>query len=59
VRDLEPRLLLTQDGAWRRGVILPLKYRADEALTAVGSIEETVVIRRTGVDVPWLVGDRR
>lgn len=58
LRDLRPRLLLTQDGAWRRGVILPLKSRADEALTAVGSIEETVVIRRTGVDVPWFEGDR-
>jgi acetyl-CoA synthetase len=58
LRDLQPRLLLTQDGAWRRGVILPLKSRADEALTAVGSVEQTVVVRRAGIDVPWFEGDR-
>jgi acetyl-CoA synthetase len=58
LRDLQPRLLLTQDGAWRRGVILPLKFRADEALTAVGSVEQTVVVRRAGIDVPWFEGDR-
>jgi acetyl-CoA synthetase len=56
--DLEPRLLITQDGAWRRGVVLPLKSRADEALTAVGSVEQTVVVRRAGIDVPWFEGDR-
>jgi acetyl-CoA synthetase len=58
LRDLEPRLLLTQDGAWRRGVVLPLKSRADEALTAVGSVEQSVVVRRAGIDVPWFEGDR-
>lgn len=56
--DLEPRVLVTQDGAWRHGVVLPLKARADEALTATGSVEHTVVIRRTGVDVAWFEGDR-
>lgn len=56
--DLQPRVLVTQDGAWRHGVVLPLKARADEALTAAGSVEHTVVIRRTGVDVAWYEGDR-
>jgi acetyl-CoA synthetase len=58
LRDLAPRLLITQDGAWRHGVVLPLKSRADEALTAVGSVEHTVVVRRAGIDVPWFEGDR-
>lgn len=58
LRDLAPRLLITQDGAWRHGVVLPLKSRADEALTAVGSVEHTVVVRRSGIDVPWFEGDR-
>ncbi|MGH3466482.1 MAG: AMP-binding protein, partial [Thermocrispum sp.] len=49
--DFRPRVLFTQDGAWRHGTILPLKARADEALGAVGGIEHTVVVRRTGVDV--------
>lgn len=56
--DFRPRVLVTQDGAWRHGTILPLKARADEALGAVGGIEHTVVVRRTGVDVAWYEGDR-
>lgn len=56
--DFHPKLLLTQDGAWRHGTILPLKARADEALSAVGGVEQTIVVRRTGVDVAWYAGDR-
>ena len=55
---LSPKVLVTQDGAWRRGTVLPLKARADDALTAVGGIEHTVVVRRTGIDVAWFEGDR-
>ncbi|MQA61307.1 MAG: AMP-binding protein [Actinophytocola sp.] len=56
--DIRPRVLFTQDGAWRHGTILPLKSRADDALGAVGGVEHTVVVRRTGVDVAWYEGDR-
>ncbi len=56
--DLAPRVLVTQDGAWRHGVVLPLKHRADEALTAAASVEHTIVVRRTGIPVPWYDGDR-
>lgn len=56
--DFRPRVLFTQDGAWRHGRILPLKAHADEALTAVGGVEHTIVVRRTGVDVAWYEGDR-
>lgn len=55
---LAPRVLFTQDGAWRRGTVLPLKARADEALSGVDGIEHTVVVRRTGIDVSWFEGDR-
>src|SRR2546421_661816 len=54
---VNPRLLVTTDAAWRHGVLLPLKARADEALAAVGSVEATVVIRRAGLDVAWYEGD--
>lgn len=56
--DFAPKLLLTQDGGWRRGVILPLKARADAAIEAAEGIEHTVVIRRTGVEIDWFEGDR-
>ncbi|MGH8895156.1 MAG: AMP-binding protein, partial [Actinomycetes bacterium] len=56
--DFRPKVLMTQDGAWRHGTILPLKARADDALAAAGGVEHTVVVRRTGVDVAWYEGDR-
>jgi acetyl-CoA synthetase len=55
--DFDPRVLVTQDGSWRHGVILPLKARADEAMAAAAAVERTVVVRRTGVDVGWYEGD--
>ena len=58
LRAIGARILFTQDGAWRRGTVLPLKARADEALAALGGIEHTVVVRRTGIDVGWYEGDR-
>lgn len=55
--SLAPRVLFTQDGAWRRGAVLPLKARADDALSAVDVVEHTIVVRRTGIDVGWFEGD--
>ena len=56
--DLAPRVLVTQDGALRHGLIVPSKNRADEALAAAGAVEATVVVRRVGIDVAWYEGDR-
>jgi acetyl-CoA synthetase len=56
--DLSPKVLVTQDGAFRHGLIVPSKSRADEALAAAGGVEATVVVRRVGVDVAWYEGDR-
>src|SRR5438046_1867414 len=56
--DLEPKVLVTQDGSWRHGVILPLKARSDEAIPAAAGVEQTIVVRRTGIDVAWYEGDR-
>ena len=56
--DLEPKVLITQDGSWRHGMVLPLKARADEALAATSGVQHTVVVRRTGIDIAWYEGDR-
>ncbi|HET9770850.1 MAG TPA: AMP-binding protein [Acidimicrobiia bacterium] len=56
--DLQPKVLVTQDGAFRHGLIVPAKARADEALAAAGGVEATVVVRRVGIDVAWYEGDR-
>ena len=37
------KVLLTQDGAWRRGSVVPLKKMADEALEQTPTIEKVVV----------------
>lgn len=54
---LAPRVLITQDGAWRHGAIIPTKSRVDDALTAAGNVEHTIVIRRAGLEVAWYEGD--
>lgn len=55
--DLDPKVLVTQDGSWRHGVVLPLKARADEAVAAAAGVEHTIVVRRTGIDIGWYEGD--
>src|SRR5919107_925181 len=39
-------LLVTADGGWRRGSIVPLKQMADEALEGTPSIRNVVVVQR-------------
>jgi acetyl-CoA synthetase len=56
ILDAEATVLVTADGAWRRGAAVPLKAAADVALAATPSIEHVVVVRRTGTDVGWTEG---
>jgi acetyl-CoA synthetase len=51
INDAEARLLITADGAWRRGQVVPLKQSADSAMVETPSIERCLVVRRTGQDV--------
>ncbi len=46
INDAECNLLITADGGWRRGSIVPLKQMADEALTGTPSIKNVVVVQR-------------
>ena len=48
INDAEARVLITADGGYRRGGIVPLKRNADEALEGTPSIENVVVVRRVG-----------
>jgi acetyl-CoA synthetase len=56
LHDMECRVLITQDEAWRRGTTVPLKRNADEALESSPTVERCVVLRRTGGDVPMQDG---
>jgi len=51
INDSKSRVLITADGAYRRGVIVPLKKNADEALAGTPSIERVIVYKRTGEPV--------
>jgi len=56
INDAEATVLVTCDGAWRRGNVVPLKEIADAAMTGTPSIRHCVVLRRTGGDVPMQAG---
>ena len=53
INDAECRMLLTADGGFRGAKVTPLKDIADEALTSCPSINNCIVLKRTGQDVSW------
>jgi acetyl-CoA synthetase len=46
INDAEAKALITADGGWRRGQIVPLKDNADEALKECPSIEHVITVQR-------------
>jgi acetyl-CoA synthetase len=46
INDAQCTLLITADGGWRRGQVVPLKKMADEALTGTPSITNVVIVQR-------------
>ncbi len=48
INDCAAKLLITADGGYRRGNIVPLKKACDEAMTGCPTIEKMVVVRRVG-----------
>ena len=48
VNDAQAKVVVTQDGAWRRGQVVPLKENVDRALAETPGVRHTVVLRRTG-----------
>jgi acetyl-CoA synthetase len=56
INDAESRLLITCDGGYRGGKVVPLKEMVDTALAETPSIEKVLVLRRTGEDVNFVDG---
>ena len=48
INDSESKLLITADGGYRRGGVIPLKQNADDSLDGAPTVEKVVVLRRTG-----------
>src|SRR6266704_1721679 len=51
INDNQAKVLITADGGYRRGSLVPLKVNADEAVKDTPSIKHVVVLKRTGKDV--------
>jgi acetyl-CoA synthetase len=56
IGDAKAKILVTADGGFRRGKIVPLKETADTALNSCPTIEKSIVVKRTGADVAWQDG---
>ena len=45
--------VITADGGWRKGQVLPLKAVVDEAVVGLADVHTVLVLRRAGNDVEW------
>ena len=51
INDARAEVLITADGGYRRGRVVPLKRNADEAVQRCPSIRHVVVVARGGLDL--------
>ncbi len=56
IRDSHAKLLVTQDGAFRRGDIVNLKNAADAAVAECPSISSVLVVKRSGENIQMTAG---
>ena len=54
--DAEAKVLITADGGYRRGAVVPLKANADDAIKECPTIEHVVTVRRTGGEHSFVEG---
>jgi len=59
LNDAQAKLLVTADGGYRRGSVVPLKTNVDDALRDAPSVENVVVVRRSGETVAMKGGRDR
>jgi acetyl-CoA synthetase len=50
IRDSGSVVVITADGGWRRGQVVPLKANVDEALEGASPVRSVVVLRRVGAE---------
>ncbi|MHB1560941.1 MAG: acetate--CoA ligase [Isosphaeraceae bacterium] len=56
IQDCKAKVLVTADGGYRRGKVVPLKENADGAAAHCPTLENVVVYRRTGGQIAWTAG---
>ena len=56
LNDASAKLLFTADGFYRKGGIVEMKKTADIAVRMSQGVKKVVVMKRLGIDVPWVEG---
>jgi acetyl-CoA synthetase len=56
INDAEAKVLITSDGGYRRGQVVPLKQNAEEAIAECPTVEHVVTVKRTGGEHPFTPG---
>jgi acetyl-CoA synthetase len=56
IADAKAKILVTADGGYRRGKVVPLKETADAALETCPTIEKSIVMLRVGNKIQWKPG---
>ena len=56
INDAEAKVVITQDGGYRRGQVVPLKANAEEAIDGCPTIEHVITVKRAGNEHPFTPG---
>jgi acetyl-CoA synthetase len=56
INDAGCKMVVTADGCWRRGTEVKLKQAVDEALKHTPTIENCIVVKRTGSEIQFQPG---
>lgn len=56
VNDAKARLIITADGGYRRGEVVHLKEKVDEALSQAPCVENVIVVKRAANNIDMLQG---
>ena len=59
INDSQAKVVITADGGYRRGNIVPLKASTDEALQDAPTVEKVIVVRRIGEGMTVSMTPRR
>jgi len=56
VHDASSKVIITADGGWRRGSVVPLKKNVDDAMARCPTVTSVIVLKRCENDVDWVEG---
>ncbi len=59
INDMQAKLLVTADGGFRRGGVVPLKEISDAALDGAPSVRNVLLVKREGLETPFKVVEGR